>query len=202
MRDPNLDVAGCFQLYNCGHSFISDACQQTSAKGLAKTLVAFASGEMRGRRVEDGSERLDDPAWLLDPPDGELPAPPATTRAQTLPFAELTPLDFERLCLRLARHRGDPEHWQLYGTRGQRQGGIDIYVRRTGRDGYDVWQCKRHVSFGPSGIRSAVSAFLAGSWAARAEHFVLCTSASLEGTAEAEELERQAARLHKRGLQL
>ncbi len=157
---------------------------------------------MRGRRVEDASERLSDPAWLLDPPDGEIPAPPATTRAQTLPFAELTPLDFERLCLRLARHRGDAEHWQLYGKRGQRQGGIDIYVRNTGRDGYDVWQCKRHVSFGPSGIRSAVTTFLAGSWASRAERFLLCTSASLDGTAEAEEIERQAARLQKRGLQL
>ncbi len=157
---------------------------------------------MPKRDRNDRPEPIEDPAWLLDPPDGAIPAPPATTRAQILPFGQLTPLDFERLCLRLARLEGEAEHWQLYGTSGQNQGGIDIYVRRLGATGYDVWQCKRHTNFGASLIRKAVADFLKGEWASRAERFVLCTSARLDETAAAEEIERQAALLQGHGIRL
>ncbi|KQM54506.1 hypothetical protein ASE69_18600 [Sphingomonas sp. Leaf208] len=108
-------------------------------------------------------------------------------------------MDFERLCLRLSRLSGSPEHWQLYGATGQAQGGIDIYVRRGDRDGYDVWQCKRHAQFPATLIRKAVKTFLEGGWVDRTRRFVLCTASPLETTGQAEEIEKQARilRSHK-----
>lgn len=145
-------------------------------------------------------DRAEDPAWLLAPPDGEAPPPPVSTREQVLPFDQLGWRDFERLCLRLARLEGDAEHWQLYGTAGQEQGGIDVYVRRSDSDKYTVWQSKRHRTFRPSDIQKAVRMFLEGDWAERTDRFVLCTSASLDDTRHADAIEQQAAILRKRGI--
>lgn len=139
--------------------------------------------------------------FMLDPPEGPAPLPPASTRAQTLPFLELSPLDFERLCLQLSRLDGSAEHWQLYGTTGQAQGGIDIYVRRGNRDGYDVWQCKRHADFPATLIKKAVQTFLNGEWVNRTRRFVLCTASPLETTGQAEEIENQARKLSSRGIE-
>jgi len=44
-----------------------------------------------------------------------------------LPFESLTPVNFERLVLRLVRHDADVEHAQQYGESGQDQHGIDLY---------------------------------------------------------------------------
>jgi NACHT domain len=140
------------------------------------------------------------PSWVLEPPSGPGPALPVITRHQLLPFSHLTWPDFERLCLRLATLEGNPEHWQLYGTAGQAQGGIDIFVRRAAPDGYAVWQSKRHRSFSAAKVRQAVETFLAGVWAARCSRFILCTSASLTDAKIADEIEQQAARLRTLGI--
>jgi tetratricopeptide (TPR) repeat protein len=133
------------------------------------------------------------PGWLLAPPQ-QQPSPPVSTASQTLPFADLSWEDFERLCLRLARIDGMPAHVQLYGVRGQDQSGIDIYSR--GRDGtYAVYQCKRYQRIRPVDIAGAVETFLGRAWARRARRFVLCTASSLTATSLAEEVERQARRL-------
>lgn len=142
---------------------------------------------------------VDKPLWLLDAPEPKV-APPVVTRRQLLPFGELSWQDFERLCLRLARLDGDPEYWQLYGTAGQSQGGIDILVRQAAPDGYVVWQSKRHRTFSPAKVKQAVDKFLAGSWAQRSTRFVLCTSASLTETDVAEAIEAQAARLREKNI--
>jgi len=47
--------------------------------------------------------RIENPAWLCEEPEGKAPKPPVRTRADlVLPFGELTPENFERLCLRLS----------------------------------------------------------------------------------------------------
>ena len=135
------------------------------------------------------------------PPTSRV-APPVTTRAQELPFGSLAWGDFERLCLRLASREARVEHCQLYGIRGQDQGGIDLYARPSLGAKYRVYQCKREKSFGPAKIRKAVEKFLDGNWVERADTLVLCTQESLESTERAEEFERLAAELRGRGITL
>jgi hypothetical protein len=143
---------------------------------------------------------VDDPAWLLDPPSLETPAPPVVSRQQVLPLQALSWPDFEKLCLRLSRLDGRPEHWQLYGAPGQAQGGIDIFVRQSNSDRYVVWQSKRHRRFDASKVKSAVRKFMEGPWAERADRFVLCTSASLTETGVADAVEEAAATLRARNI--
>jgi hypothetical protein len=105
-------------------------------------------------------ESDDNPAWLLEPPDNAEIAPPIDTLAQELPFGGLTWQNFERLCRSLASFDGDVEYCRLYGTAGQEQGGIDIYVRRTSTAKYASWQSKRHKSFGPLRSTAPLKSFL------------------------------------------
>src|SRR5262245_51824846 len=113
----------------------------------------------------------DDPAWLVEPPDcGEI-EPPVDTLAQELPFSQITWQNFERLCLRLASTDGDVEHCRLYGTAGQEQGGIDIYVRRKSTTKYASWQSKRHKSFNAAKVEEAITEFLNGGWVEKSDRF-------------------------------
>ena len=118
-----------------------------------------------------------------------------------MPFGEITWQNFERLCFRLASLNGDVEYSRLYGTAGQEQGGIDIYVRRTSTTKYATWQSKRHKSFGPAQIDAAVTEFLDGPWAEKSDRFVLCVQASLRSTDALDKIEECAARLRGTGIE-
>ncbi|MBB5720194.1 energy-coupling factor transporter ATP-binding protein EcfA2 [Stakelama sediminis] len=138
---------------------------------------------------------------LFGPPDGVPPSPPTQTRAQLLPFAELSWENFERLCHRLAALDGNVEHCARHGRQGDAQAGIDIYARYP--DGrYHCLQVKRHSNFGPAKIREAVTLFLTGDWASRADRFTLAVQSSLQSAAVQLEIERQATRLRKQGIAL
>ncbi len=139
------------------------------------------------------------PSWLETPPLSQV-NPPVETRKQELPFGELSWEDFERLCLRMARLEANVEHCQLYGIRGQKQEGIDIYARKKFADKYWVYQCKRVNDFGPTKIRNAVLKFLEGEWVGKTDTFILCTKESLVPTDRAEELESQQALLKEKGI--
>jgi NACHT domain len=150
------------------------------------------------------AQPLDDeesPAWVLEPPDSDEVAPPIDTRAQELPFGGLSWQNFERLCLKLASMDGDAEYYRLYGTAGQEQGGIDIYVRRRSTAKYATWQSKRHESFNAAKVESAVTKFLAGGWAERSDRFVLCVRASLRSTETADKIEECARQLREIGVE-
>jgi hypothetical protein len=123
------------------------------------------------------------------------------TRAQVLPYESLAWEDFERLCLRCARTESDIERAQLYGIRGQKQAGIDLYARlATGE--YRVYQCKNEGGFGPAKIGAAVDKFLNGPWADRAKGLVLCTRENLSSTDRSNEFEKQAKRLKAKDITL
>jgi hypothetical protein len=141
------------------------------------------------------------PSWLGTPPTSDV-VPPVETAAQELPFERLSWEDFEKLCWRLVRLEADVEYCQLYGTRGQSQGGIDIYARRRFDEKYSVYQCKRVTNFRPVDVSRAVNKFLEGTWADRADTFVLCTQESLVPTELAEELETQSQELMKNSVRL
>jgi hypothetical protein len=141
------------------------------------------------------------PAWLELPPKPAV-APPIVTAAAELPIAELSWVDFERLCLQLARLESDVIGARLYGTAGQAQHGIDLYGRTAHSDEYRVYQCKQVASFDPSVIRDAVESFEAGDWVERTGELVLCTSDTLRTTQRTDEFERQRARLWEKGVRL
>ena len=83
------------------------------------------------------------PLSIHSPPDAVPSTPPVATRAQSLPFGELTWENFERLCHRMAALQGNVEHCARYGLQGEAQEGIDIYARQA--DGrYTCVQAKRH----------------------------------------------------------
>lgn len=140
------------------------------------------------------------PPSVTSPPDGVPPAPPVTTRAQRLPFGELTWENFERLCHRLMGLGGDVEHCARYGRQGDAQAGIDIFARlANGR--YQCLQAKRHETFSAPKIRKAVDLFLEGSWASRAERFTLAVQSSLSSKSEQDEIETQTQRLSAAGIE-
>jgi hypothetical protein len=143
----------------------------------------------------------ENPSWVLDAPDTDDIEPPVDTLEQELPFDKLSWQNFERLCLKLAATDGDAESYRLYGTEGQEQGGIDVYVRRKSTTRYATWQSKRHRSFSPSQIETAVAAFLAGEWAAKSDRFVLCVRASLRSAGTVDKIEACAAQLRQREIE-
>jgi hypothetical protein len=143
----------------------------------------------------------ENPSWVLELPDADNIEPPVDTLEQELPFGKLKWQNFERLCLRLAATDGDAEYYRLYGTDGQEQGGIDIYVRRRSTAKYATWQSKRRKSFSPGHIEKAVNEFIDGEWLVKSDRFVLCVQASLRSTSNANEIERQAARLAEQGVE-
>ncbi len=147
-------------------------------------------------------DHSDDPVWVFEPPGESNIPPPVETRDQELPFGLLTWQNFERLCLRLARTDGDVERCRLFGTQGQEQGGIDIYVSRKSTPKYAVWQSKRHKSFSAAGVEKSVTEFLDGEWAAKSDRFVLCVQARLRSPDVLRSIEAQTQKLSEKGIQL
>lgn len=134
------------------------------------------------------------PPDLLDPPSDDFPPPPVETAEAVLPLRGLTPENFERLSLRMARLEGSPWRVRRYGIPGQKQHGIDIYSRLpSGR--YATYQCKRYEALESKDIADAVDKFISGKWASRTERFVLVTSALANRTELEEEIEQQTRRL-------
>jgi hypothetical protein len=140
--------------------------------------------------------------WLKQPATAAPEKPSVETKQQSLPYGDLTWENFERLCLRLAEIEGEAEYWALYGTKGQSQDGIDIYVRHDGARSYSVWQSKKYKKTTPTSIRKAAKEFLAGKWVTKSSTFYLCFQTSIQETKVQDELEKQASVLARRGITL
>ncbi|MFG1384684.1 NACHT domain-containing protein [Xanthobacter versatilis] len=142
------------------------------------------------------------PAWLTLPATKGLGRPPTATQVQVLPLHELAWENFERLCFRIARTRGDVEGWAaLYGSRGQKQDGIDIYVRRQGTGKYSCWQSKRK-KLTAAGLRSAITEFERGEWWPKTSQFCIYTSSPIQDTGLQDEIEAQRTLLETKGVDL
>jgi energy-coupling factor transporter ATP-binding protein EcfA2 len=141
------------------------------------------------------------PTWL-ETPVTEVPAlkPPVDTRAQLLPLNDLTWEHFERLCLRYVRAQSVVVRAQLYGVKGQKQHGIDLYVRLSDPLRYEVYQCKRLASFTAADVTKAVDTFLAGKWHEKAKVFRILTSHPVEDTKFGDAIEAAAKRLEVSGI--
>ena len=160
----------------------------------------------------------------IDPPVEGID-PPVETRVQVLPFESLAWENFERLCLRLAMERGEVDHSvdhagddpadgrrsardaRLYGTRGQDQQGIDLYVRLppapepvSAERRYLCLQSRRIAKLTPAMLRKAVTDFLAGSWAPASRVFVYATSLAAVRRELGDEIRKQTDRLEREGI--
>jgi hypothetical protein len=136
------------------------------------------------------------PTWL-ETPVTDVPAlkPPVDTRAQLLPLNDLTWEHFERLCLRYVRAQSFVVRAQLYGVKGQKQHGIDLYVRLADPLRYEVYQCKRLASFTAADVKKAADTFLAGKWHDKSKAFRIMTSHPIEDTKIGDAIEAAAKRL-------
>lgn len=141
------------------------------------------------------------PAYVVAPPSGDGPNPPAKTRAQVLPLGDLHYADFERLCLRVIERLGTVEEARLFGEPGQAQGGIDFYAHNL--DGsLAVYQCRRVKQMGPAKIEQAVDDYLNGEWAGKSKCFAICTPVNLGSAKRAEMILKQRERLEAKGKKL
>ncbi len=138
-------------------------------------------------------------ADLNAPADGIPSNPPVITRAQVLPFGELTWENFERLCYRLAGRAERVEYVARYGRSGQAQQGIDLFVRLANGK-YQVWQAKRYESIAANQVKMIVDGFREGTWKDKSQRLILAVQASLADTKVQDEIERQATALKAEGI--
>ncbi|MCJ7502507.1 MAG: NACHT domain-containing protein, partial [Acidobacteriia bacterium] len=142
------------------------------------------------------------PAWLYSPPEVTFPPPPVDTRAQTLPYHELSWENFERLILRVVRREATVAECWAYGERGQKQYGLDILAELRNAPGeFACYQCKRVEKFSASDINKAVDKFLQGKWACKTKRFVLCTSLQLTENQQVDEISKQRNVLVTKGIE-
>lgn len=71
---------------------------------------------------------------------------PGISPGELPPFHRLSEYTFESLCRDLLDAEASVETCDEYGTRGQRQYGVDLLAHRAGGDGFELGQCKRYAS--------------------------------------------------------
>jgi hypothetical protein len=76
------------------------------------------------------------------------------------PFHQLDEYTFQRLCCELHARQLGIATCAVYGTRGQRQRGIDLLAHRRGSTEKEIGQCKCYEDFPPAEIRKASEEFL------------------------------------------
>lgn len=84
---------------------------------------------------------------------------PRVNRSDPPPFWEMDEYKFQDLCCALLHEEPDIAHCNVYGTRGQKQDGIDLLAHRTGGQDVDVGQCKCYKEFQPAQIEGASNEF-------------------------------------------
>lgn len=140
------------------------------------------------------------PLRFRQPPQGLPNDLPARPRENVLPMGILPWDDFEKLIYTLARLEAEVVHCAPYGRPGQPQHGVDIFARlRSGK--YRCWQAKNYKRLRPTNVADAVDRFMDGIWLDRTERFILCVRTGLNDTRVQDEVERQAARLQRHGIE-
>lgn len=164
----------------------------------------------KARKPEAGSKKkttankraspaVENPSWLREDPEGKAPKPPVHTRADLLPFKELSWQNFERLCLHLSERGAKVEAAWSYGKSGHAQYGIDVLVRMP--DGaFHVWQSKRYQSISKAAIKQAVNLFLQRKWGQQATCFVLAVACEFDSPAVVDAIEEARTLLQSKDI--
>ena len=119
------------------------------------------------------------PSYLYTPSSSRV-NPPIKSKIDVLPIDQLKWEDFERLCLRLAQVDHGKSNCEVYGIKGQKQHGIDIFGYKGAK--YASYQCKRYQTIAESDLEEAVKIFQEGKWFSKSNEFIFCTSCTLEKT--------------------
>ena len=119
------------------------------------------------------------PSYLYTPSSSRV-NPPIKNKIDVLPIDQLKWEDFERLCLRLAQADHGKSNCEVYGIKGQKQHGIDIFGYKGAK--YASYQCKRYQTITESELEEAVKVFQGGKWFSKSNEFIFCTSCTLEKT--------------------
>lgn len=141
-----------------------------------------------------------DISYLHNPPVTKL-SPPITTLSAVLPISKLSWEDFERLCVSIIQKKYGIYDVEIFGRKGQKQEGIDIYVRNTSGK-YLTYQCKNIEKLTPSIIETIIETFEKGTWVSKSEEFYLCTSFSFCDTKLLSTWESLKIKLSLRNIQL
>lgn len=118
-------------------------------------------------------------SYLFTPSNSQV-SPPIKTTLDLLPIDQLRWDDFEKLCLRLAQAIHGVNNCEIYGTKGQKQHGIDIFAYKNAK--YSSYQCKRYQKVSGNDLEEAVQLFKEGKWYEQSDEFIFCTSCALEVT--------------------
>lgn len=114
----------------------------------------------------------------LNTPSNSVINPPIDSTTDNLPIERLSWEDFEKLCLRIAQIEHGIDDCDIYGIKGEKQDGIDIFGRKISGK-YTSYQCKRYVSVTNSTLNNAVKEFKEQEWFIKSDVFVFCTTFSL-----------------------
>ncbi len=137
---------------------------------------------------------------LSAPPNSTVEEMPVITKYLVLPFEKLLWENFEKFCYSLgSKSMKCIEGSYIYGRRGQKQDGIDLYFNKNGV--VNVWQIKRYQEFTPKDIIAAVDKFIEGKWVNKAKRFVLCVSNCLDDTGNIDEIDNQIRILREKEIE-
>ncbi|WP_116787006.1 NACHT domain-containing protein [Flavobacterium psychrotrophum] len=127
--------------------------------------------------------------------------PPIETNLQELPLEKLSWEDFEKLCLSVVQLDFSIDDCEIYGIKGQAQGGIDIFARKASGN-YSSYQCKRYQKFEVDDLEKAVGYFRTQKFFSQSNDFYLCTSCEWNKTQIQDKFEELKTELEKDGITL
>ncbi|MDV3856200.1 hypothetical protein CMT56_13885 [Elizabethkingia anophelis] len=106
---------------------------------------------------------------------------PVEMKLMELPLKEMSWENFERLCLRLVKDVDlfKISECDIFGRKGQKQEGIDIFARK-GVNQYYTYQCKRYIKITNNDLKKFFEEFEAGDWKESTTKFHLCTTADFD----------------------
>lgn len=118
-----------------------------------------------------------------------------------LPYDALTWESFETLCLQLS-FKKYKEISRKYLNQGNKQEGIDIYVKDAATKRYITIQCKKREKFTAGDLRAAVQKFLSGEFSKTSQEFIIATSCEISGKTLQQEIQKAEKLLEKKKIKL
>lgn len=125
--------------------------------------------------------------------------PPLDSNHQDLPLKEMIWEDFEKLCLKLVEEYSgfSISDCEIYGSKGQKQEGIDIFARN--EENFQTFQCKRYQTISPSKLDIILKEFEDGEWFSKCEKFTLCITVDFDDVKLQNKFEQIKKYYHSKG---
>ncbi len=139
-------------------------------------------------------------SYLLTPSNSEI-NPPINTKKSDLPIEDLGWEDFEKLCLKLVEIDYSIDDCEIYGVKGQKQNGIDIFAKKDNGK-YSSSQCKKYKSLTVANFTKAVNLFKKETWYSKSDEFIFCTTFEMNKTQLQDKFNSLKVELKKDGVKL